>query len=169
MANNLLEEIKQRVEELASKINAPSNLLPGFGQEIWDAHPYVEVDSLGLMYYTISERGQERERRITKDQDEILYWIFASITFSMSVSYELNHRMEGKDARRMMFNQQEELLGKISQSWKQREHAAHQKILGSYPFDDLAGLRATFSGQLRHQGFSEPDIEKQINEKYPES
>ncbi len=163
MANYLLNEIKDKVEELALKIDAPSKLLPGFGREIWDAHPFVEVDNLGFMHFIISERGQELERKITKDMDQILYWIFASITFSMSVNYELNHRMENKDCRRTMFDKQEELLGEISQSWKERDHAEHQDILASHPFDDLAGLRAAISGQLRQQGFSEPEIEKNVN------
>ncbi len=35
-----LEEIKERVDELALKINAPSDSLPGYGKLKYEAHPY---------------------------------------------------------------------------------------------------------------------------------
>lgn len=142
MTNYSVRELKERVNELALKIDAPEHLLPGFGQEIWDAHSYVQVDSNGFIHYFISERDQEIKRKITNKIDEILYWIFADVTFSMSVQYELFHRMDHKDFRRVIFDKQEELLGELNQGWKEKEHAEHKRILASYPFDDLAGLNA---------------------------
>ncbi|MDR0348690.1 MAG: immunity 63 family protein, partial [Tannerella sp.] len=89
------------------------------------------------------------------------------ITFSMSCDYELENRIEDKDSRRMIFDKQEELLGKLDETWKERKHGEYQQILKSYPFDDLAGLRATLSRQLRQQGSSEIEINKLVYEKYP--
>ena len=164
-----LDEIKKKVDELTLKINAPTNLLPSYGQQTWDAHPYIEVDKLGFMFYIISERGQEYERKMTDKIDDLLYWIFASVTFSMACDYELKNRIEYKDCRRIMFDKQEELLGLLNKNWQQKENAEHQNILKNHPFDDLAGLRATYCGQLRQQGLSETEINKLAYEKYPKN
>lgn len=162
-----LDDIKKIADELALKIKAPTNLLPSYGQQTWDAHPYIEVDNLGFMYYIISERGQEYERKMTDKIDDLLYWIFANVTFSMASDYELKNRIEDKDCRRIMFDKQEELLGQLNHNWRQKENAEHQSILKNHPFDDLAGLRATYFGQLRQQGLSATEISKLAYEKYP--
>ena len=164
-----LIDIKKKVEELALKISAPKNLLPTYGKENWDAHPYIEVDNLGLMSYIISERGEEYERTMTDKIDELLYRVFESVTFSMSSDYELRNRIEEKDCRRIMFEKQLELLGQLSNSWKEKQNKKHQSVLKKHPFDDLAGLRATYCGQLRKQGLSEAEINKIAYTKYPEN
>ena len=169
MTKYTLGDIKKRVDELASKIDAPSNLLPSFGQQTWDAHPYIEVDSLGFMFYIISERGQEYERSMTDKIEDLLYRIFSTVTFTMACDYELKNRIEDKDCRRIMFEKQEELLGLLNNNWSQRQKDEHQSALKNHPFDDLAGLRATYCGQLRQEGLSETEIKKLAYEKYPES
>ena len=126
-----LDDIKKIVAELALKINAPTNLLPSYGQQTWDAHPYIEVDNLGFMFYIISERGQEYERKMTEKIDD--------------------------------------LLGLLSDNWREKENVEHKSILKNYPFDDLAGIRATYFGKLRQQGLSETEISKLAYEKYPEN
>ncbi|OAB29202.1 Immunity protein 63 [Flavobacterium fryxellicola] len=163
-----LDDIKKIVVELALKIDAPPNLLPSYGQQTWDAHPYIEVDNLGFMFYIISERGQEYQRKITEKIDDLLYWIFANVTFSMASDFELKNRIEDRDCRRIMFDKQEELLGLLSDNWRQKENAEHKSILKNHPFDDFAGIRATYFGQLRQQGLSETEISKLAYEKYPE-
>lgn len=169
MTKYSLDDIKKKVDELALKINAPTNLLPGYGQQTSDAHPYIEVDNLGFMFYIISERGQEYERKMTDKIDDLLYRIFSGVTFSMACDYELKNRIEDKDCRRIMFEKQEELLGQLNDTWRQKENAEHQSILKTHPFDDLAGLRASYCGQLRQQGLSETEIDKLAYEKYPEN
>jgi len=167
MTKYSLADIKKKVNELALKINAPKNLLPTYNQIIGDATPCIEVDNNGYMYYVISERGEEYERKRTDKIDDLLYWIFASVTFSMSCKYELNNRIENKDCRRIMFAKQEELLGQLNETWREMERTKHQHILNSSTFDDLAGLRATFWGQLRKIGYSEIECKKLAYAKYP--
>ncbi|MVN23561.1 Imm63 family immunity protein [Mucilaginibacter arboris] len=169
MVKYSLDDIKKKVDELALKINASTNLLPSYGQQKWDAHPYIEVDDLGFMFFIISERGQEYERKMTDKLDDLLYWIFAGVTFSMSCNYELKNRIEDKDGRRLIFKKQEELLGILNETWRQKEILEHQDILKNYPFDDLASLRATYCGKLRKQGYSEIEINKLAYAKYPEN
>jgi hypothetical protein len=151
-------EIQNIVNQLAEKINAPSYLLPTFSSPIGDATPNIEVDNLGLYNYVISERGNEYERKLTSDLNDLLYWIFSSVTFSMACDYELKNRIEEKDFRRIMFEKQEELLGLLNREWEEKEKREHQSILTNNPFDDLASLRATYCGELRAKGFSESEI-----------
>lgn len=86
----------------------------------------------------------------------------------MASNYELKNRIEDKDCRRIIFDKQEELLGILSDSWRQKMNQEHYWILRNYPFDDLAGLRATYCGQLRKQGYSESEIDRLAYERYPE-
>ena len=163
-----VNDIQNIVKQLAERINAPTYLLPTFSFPIGDATPNIEVDNLGLYNYVISERGDEYERKITSDLNDLLYWIFASVTFSMACDYELKNRIENKDFRRIMFAKQEELLGLLNKDWEEKEKKEHQSILYNNPFDDLAGLRATYCGELRAKGLSESEIDKLAYEKYPE-
>lgn len=86
----------------------------------------------------------------------------------MACDYELKHRIEDKDCRRIMFDKQEELFGNLSKAWQQKENEEHKTILKNNPFDDLAALRATYCRQLRQQGYSEIEIERLAFKRYPE-
>jgi hypothetical protein len=162
-----LAEIKTLVERLAEKINSPQQLLPIYGHSIDGAHPHVEVDTTGMLYYVIVERGQELKRNVAVDIDDLLYWIFADITFSMAVEFELKHRIEREDCRRQIFKQQEYLLGALSVKWQQSNIEKHQSILKSHPFDDLASVRATYSKQLRDNGMPGMEAWADACGKYP--
>ena len=153
---------------MAEKINAPTYWIPTFSSQIGDATPNIEVDNLGLYNYVISERGNEYERKMTSDLNDLFYWIFASVTLSMACDFELKNRIEEKDFRRIMFSKQEELLGVLNKDWEIRERKEHQSILINNPFDDLAGLRATYCRELRAKGLSESEIDKIAFKKYPE-
>ncbi len=132
-----LTEIKNLVQDLASRINAPKNLLPTFSAPIGDATPNVEVGNSGLYHFVISERGTEYERKTTPDLDDLLYWIFSSVTFSMACDYELKHRIEGADSRRTIFARQQDLLGLLNKNWEARVREEHGSILKINPFDDM--------------------------------
>ncbi len=166
---NSLNDIEKLVNELALKIDADSNLLPTYGHSIDFAYPHIEVDRCGNMHYVVVERGEEHSRKTTNNIDELLYWIFEHVTFAIACKFELKHRVEDKDCRRMIFQKQEELLGVLDRNWEKAEKNIHEKILEDYPFDDLASLRATYWGLLRKQGYSEIEIEKMAYEKYPKN
>ncbi len=133
---NILKDIEELVNQLASKINAPKNYLPTYGYSLDGAHPHIEVDKNGQLYYVIVERGQELRRDYAADLDDLLYRIFVDITFSMACSFEVRHRIKNEDFRRQGFSKQEHLLGLLNEKWKIREQAEHEWILKSYPFDD---------------------------------
>lgn len=163
-----LIRVKNKVEELTEIIKAPTELLPTYETSKDFAHPHIELDNIGLYNYIIVERGQELERKTTSNLNELLYWIFNDVTFTMACDYELKNREKGKDFRRIMFAKQEELLGILDKNWKVKQINEHNEILKRNPFDDLAGLRATYCGELRAKGLSESEIDKLAYEKYPE-
>ena len=169
MTKYSLDDIVTTIAALAAKINAPYGSLPTYNFPIGDATPYIEVDDEGFMYFIISERGTEFSREKFDNIDDFLYRIFSRATFSMACSYELKHRIEGKDCRRIIFAKQEELLGQLNETWRERRYARHQLFLKAAPYDDLAGLRATYCRELRNQGYSEEDIDKISYAKYPKN
>lgn len=129
--------VRAEVERIASKIGASGNILPTFGYSEDFARPHIEVDDRGY-HYVIVERGEELRRVTTFDVDELLYQVFADITFAGAVNYELAHRVVGRDARRIMFFRQIELLAKLSPTWATRAAAEHARILREHPFCDEA-------------------------------
>ncbi|OYU95365.1 MAG: hypothetical protein CFE21_09445 [Bacteroidetes bacterium B1(2017)] len=144
MTNYSLVDIKNKVEELAQVIGSAPTILPAFGQQNLDAHPYIEVDDLGNMFYIFSERGRELERFRTDKLDELLFRIFSSVTFTMACEFELNNRIEEKDCRRIIFDKQLELLRQLNKDWQQRENIEHQRILIEHPFQDNASIHGNY-------------------------
>jgi hypothetical protein len=162
-----LSDIKIAVDKLALKIDAPDTILPTYGYPKCDAWPHIKIEDKKF-HYIVIERGQEIRRDCTTELDQLLYWIFADVTFSMAVKYELAHREEAKDCRRIMFAHQEKLLGLLNDKWREEATQNHQNILEEYPYDDLAGLRASYFGTLRREGHNEDEIKRLVYEKYPE-
>ena len=161
-----LNDIKLLVDKLAVKIGVKDALLPTYGYSKDGAWPHIEIDG-DIFHYIVLERGNELRRDSTLNLDQLLYWIFADVTFSMAMDYELVHREKGKDFRRIMFAHQEELLGLLNDEWQVKKVVEHQKILGKHPFDDLASIRVDYIVSLRSKGLAENEIMQMAYEKYP--
>lgn len=130
----LLEAIRDEVQRLAAELQAPDLELPSFGRSDQDGRPHIEV---GDTYdWVVCERGSELERRRTRELDELLYWSFQSATFSAAVEWELHHRVEGRDPRRLLFQRQHELLARLSPAWAARRDAELELVLRENPYDD---------------------------------
>lgn len=161
-----LDDVKAEVERLAAKIDAPHSLLPTYGYSIDGAHPHIEVDALGY-HYVVRERGQEISRVTTAELDELLYHVFEHVTFLLACQYELKHRVQAPDFRRLLFRYQVALLSMISAEWAEREAREHERILGRFPFDDLAIARADLAKSLREQGLAPEAAWAGACEQYP--
>ena len=74
-----------------------------------DGKPHLEIDCQGY-HFVSSERGEEFERLVTKDLDELLYWVFNSIIFQIAVTHEYKNRVENQDFRKDVFKKQLELF-----------------------------------------------------------
>ena len=130
-----LDAVRRRAKEYADRLGIRNLIIATKPQG--DGSPYVEIDD--HYNFVIEERGLELERRRTKDLDELLYWFFDGITFTVSSSFELLHRKPHEDFRRQLFAKQEELLGYASSSWASRKAGEHQAILVKHPFQDATG------------------------------
>jgi hypothetical protein len=114
-----LEDIRNTVGELAAQFGVPAKDLPTYGSPEGSARPHIEVSG-AEMHWVVSERGNEWERRSTDDIDELLFWIFESATWSMAADYELHHRIEDQDFRRVLFAKHLELMGAMRPAWRER-------------------------------------------------
>ena len=129
-----LGAIEAQVRRLAARLTPPPRWLPTFGTSRHDGTPHIEV---GDSYFFVTcERGVESERRPTSDLDELLFWIYSSVTFSLASDWEMRHRYDGKDCRRKIFARQVELLAALSPQWAAREAEDHRLILERHPFSD---------------------------------
>jgi hypothetical protein len=142
-----LAEIEIDVRELATQLGAPASILPTFGRTTHTARPHIEVDLLAY-HFVVIERGEELRRTTTRDYDDLLYYIFANVTFNLACTYELANRIENQDYRRIGFEHQVKLLSTISKKWSDRESKEHDKILREHPFDDNASVRAQLSKEV---------------------
>lgn len=117
---------------LAERLDGACRYLPTFGQSRQDGTPHIEVGD--AYFFVTCERGSEFERRRTTDIDELLFWVFSTVTFSMSSDWEVRNRLAGEDSRRQLFAKQIQLLANLSADWAEREDAEHGRILAEYPF-----------------------------------
>ncbi len=130
-----ISTIRKKVREYGKRISAPSRLLTirtssdGFGT------PHIEIDEKGYNY-VVSERGEEYERRQTKDINKLLYWIFKSIVFIMASDYELENRKTNEDFRRQLFAKQIELMEKLDSKFAHWDKEELDKILEESPYED---------------------------------
>jgi hypothetical protein len=126
----------------------------------------VEADARGY-HYVVCERGGEIDRKVFPDLADLLYRIFSSIAFDWAVAYELEHRNEGRDCRRLIFERHVELLAGLSSDWAERASRDHEETLRAHPFDDCGSLRAVLAKELRDQGHSDDEAWRLACGRYP--
>jgi hypothetical protein len=130
-----ISTIRKKVREYGKKIHAPSHLLSVRASSDGFGTPHIEIDENGYNY-VVSERGEEFERRQTKDIDKLLYWIFKQIVFIMASDYELENRKPNEDFRRQLFAKQIELMEQLDSKFVQWNKEELDKILEKSPYED---------------------------------
>jgi hypothetical protein len=132
-----LQQIQGEVDRLARRVGVAKEDLPTYGRETSRdvGYPHIEVDGSGY-HYVVIERGDELDRKSTEHLPELLYWIFRDATHSMAFAYELNHRIEDQDCRRIAFPKQIELMSAISAEMGERAFREIQDVLRVAPYDD---------------------------------
>jgi hypothetical protein len=160
-----LSEIQKLIDKLALQIQVPQYLLPMYGNNLEGSH--VEIDKKGALYYFAIERGEETYRYLASDVDDLLYRIFEGATLMMASDYELKNRIKGQSFRRILFYEQERLLGVLDEKWRLRSIQNHEQILIKNPFDDNSSERATYYQQLIKSGQHLGSEWSLAYEKYP--
>jgi hypothetical protein len=130
-----LKEIKSQVKKMAKLICASEQILPTYGTSKDFAIPHVDV-FYGQYHYIVVERGVELEHKSTADLDELLFWVFDDVTFHLALCYELKHRNEAQDCRRIAFDKQIELMARISPAFGEKISEDIARTLVQYPYDD---------------------------------
>ena len=134
-----LPALKVRIEQLGERISAPETYLPSYGHSRNEGTPHVEV---GETYdWVVSERGHELQRRSTTDLDELLYWVFSTVAYSMTLRIRRKGWLPGQDSRRQWFKLQEDYLAVLSPAWAARQEKEHADILARYPYRDRGAAR----------------------------
>jgi hypothetical protein len=123
-----LSELKKQVEELTKKIDVPKHSIPTFYSSEQSGLPHIEIRGLEY-HFVVCERGSEHSRKTTTDKNELLFWIFDGITFSMACTEEVKNRRENEDFRVQLFQIQEDLIAKINIEYSERLKIKHDKIL----------------------------------------
>jgi len=114
-----MNEVKTIAESKARLIGVPIDSLPTFGQSLDCAIPNIEITE-SAYHFVVMDRGNENSRKTTTDVDELLYWIFESVTFGIGLMYELNNRVEGVDFQKLIHQKQLEQLGLLDETWQKR-------------------------------------------------
>jgi hypothetical protein len=135
LSMNNLDDVKENVETLARQISAPINLLPSYGIAEIDRPSYVEHHG-SVYHYVTSDNGHDIERKIAFNLDELLFFVFKDITFEMAIAYSKEHRTEGADFRRSLFDHQLYLLERLNVKWKEKQIKEIESVLKQYPFVD---------------------------------
>ncbi len=125
-----MEDARASAIDLAGVIGAPRSLLPTFGSSEDFARPHIEERD-GRLHLVVVERGAERDRRIARDLDELLFWVFCGVTFAMASDWEAHHRVDGQDFRVGLLTRQLELLAALSTRWADRYRAQEVGRLNS--------------------------------------
>ena len=130
--NNLYYRIKNEINILSSKINVPTELIPEINVSNEYASQFIEIDINNIVYLVIKERGNEIERLIPKDLNQLLFFVFKNITFTMAKNFELNNRIQNQDCRIIIFKKQLELINILDDSWVEIVKKEHEYYLNNY-------------------------------------
>jgi Immunity protein 63 len=96
--------------------------------------PRIEIDAA---YHRVAiERGEETGRNGTRSLDELLFWVFEPVTFSIASAYAAARHEPANGYRRALFRRQLDLLGGLDPVWRERQRLDLLAILARHPLTD---------------------------------
>lgn len=130
-----IDEIQRQADEMILRAGFPKHSVNLCSAPYGDGTPYIsfENDSYNYIY---SERGYEFSRKVTHSLNTLLYWIMSEFVYKMAYQYELDHRVEGRDGRRIAFPKFIEIMANMNPAWESEARVDIQKILAEAPYDD---------------------------------
>jgi hypothetical protein len=130
-----MDDLRARIGDINVRLGGPdASAGVDVGASRQDGTPHVEID--GAYHYVMCERGSEFTRRSTTDINELLFWIASDITFWRAVEFELRHRIEGQDFRRILFQHQRDLMARFGETWSRLLDEMIGATLATHPFVD---------------------------------
>jgi len=130
-----IDEIQRQADEMILRAGFPKHSVNLSSAPYGDGTPYIsfENDSYNYIY---SERGYEFSRKVTHSLNTLLYWIMCEFAYKIAYQYELDHRVEGRDGRRIAFPKFVEIMANMNPAWESEARVDIQKILAEAPYDD---------------------------------
>ena len=89
-------------------------------------------------HYRVIERGVIKVDFVTSDLFEITYFVLSNKIFWMAAEYECEHRIEGQDFRRLLFDTELMLWNTIGDTYAKRALAKIENTLKTSPFSDAS-------------------------------
>lgn len=130
-----IDEIQRQADEMILRAGFPEHSVNLSSAPYGDGTPYIsfENDSYNYIY---SERGYEFSRKVTHSLNTLLYWIMSEFAYQIAYQYELEHRVEGRDGRRIAFPKFIEIMANMNPDWESEARVDIQKILAEAPYED---------------------------------
>jgi len=105
---------------------------------------YIEIHGEEY-HYVANDKGFECGREITRDKNEINFWISRDYTRWLASKYELRHRIPTEDSRRQWMGLHVQLLNRVNPEWAERMRNYYNEILTRHPFSDSGSVRTVDS------------------------
>jgi hypothetical protein len=115
----LVLDLERRAHEIGDRIGAPQAAYPPFDQHLDAGYPNV-LRRDGEWVWEVHERGKLLQRRTSRDEDDILYWIFVDVTRWMGSERARKHPTSAEDSRVGWAGPTLELLGRLDPRWEAR-------------------------------------------------
>lgn len=130
-----INEIQKHVDEIILRAGFPKHSVNLCSAPIGDGTPYISFEN-NAYNYIYSEIGYEFSRKITHSLNTLLYWIMSEFAYKIACQYELDHRVEGRDGRRIVFPKFIEIMANMNPAWELEARNEIQNILAEAPYDD---------------------------------
>lgn len=131
-----LDELKKYILKMSYRIavNENSDLLPLFSktEDVYNEGASVYIDD--KYHYVIMERGRVYKHYESDVLEDVLYPLFKNVTFSLAQEYEVHHRKKEEDFRKLMWEKQLELLGRIDEKFADMRKSEIEEILKIAPY-----------------------------------
>jgi Immunity protein 63 len=131
--SDILDELQKRYDAICQRIEKANGPYSFLTERSDNGAPHVEFEN-GVYHHIVTERGLELERESFDKPVDLLYRLVSDTTFWMAVKYEFNNRIEGQDARRIMFAKWVELMERASAEYAEKTRMKIGEILKGNPY-----------------------------------
>jgi hypothetical protein len=131
--SDILDEVQKRYDAICQRIEPSGGQYSFLTEGSDNGAPHVEFED-GIYHHIVTERGLELERASFDNQEDLLYRLVSDTTFWMASDYEFKNRIEGQDARRIMFAKWVELMARASAEYAEKTRMKIGEILKNNPY-----------------------------------
>jgi hypothetical protein len=103
-----------------------------------DGSYHIEKDAFGKYHLIGTERGHITHEEVLDNEEELLFRLYETNTFSYAVRWESQNRIEGQDFKQLLFTKHLELMEMINPSYVQKLFPKYKKLLGVFSYGEFA-------------------------------